>query len=183
MPRSQLLASAVFLGLAVLTAQPAMLPAQVTTTGPAALMPADLDFVLKAAQGGMAEVALGELAQRQAGSEAVKAFGQKMVQDHGKANQELAQIASARGTVPPKELPDDARKLGQTLSAYAGPDFDRAYLQQQVAAHEVTLALFRHAAQHAQSPELREFASKEVPVIEGHLQEAGMLLKQVPGRS
>ena len=70
------------------TAPPATRPA----AKPAALARADREFIQTVAKGGMAEVALGELAGRQAKSDEVKKFGRRMVDDHGKANQELTAV-------------------------------------------------------------------------------------------
>jgi putative membrane protein len=168
------------LGLAAAAHLPAVASAQQasTTGGPAAFVPADLEFVLKAAGDGLAEVALGELAQAKAGSEEVKRFGQRMVEDHGKANQELAQLATARGTLPPQQPPEAARLVAETMSAYEGQEFDEVYVAQQVGAHELALALFQHAAAHAETPELRDFATKHAPVIQEHLTEAQALQKK-----
>ena len=53
----------------------------------------DEQFAKKAAQGGMAEVKMGELAQEKGTNEAVKKFGQRMTQDHTKAGDGLRQAA------------------------------------------------------------------------------------------
>jgi putative membrane protein len=184
MPRLQL-AFASALTLLAATVQPAALHAQQASTvgGPAALVPADLEFVLKAADGGLAEVALGKLAQEKAGSDEVKRFGQRMVEDHGKANQELAQLAAQVATKPPQQPSPVAQEVEKTLAAYAGQEFDEVYVAQQVGAHEVALALFEHAAEHAEAPPVRAFAKKQVPVIQEHLKEAQALLKKVDDKS
>lgn len=52
------------------------------TTGQNSLSTTDQQFVTKAAQGGLAEVQLGQLASQKASSSAVKQFGQRMVTDH-----------------------------------------------------------------------------------------------------
>jgi putative membrane protein len=179
MARLKLAASALALALVAAAHLPSVAAAQQasTTGGPAAFVPADLEFVLEAAGGGLAEVALGELAQAKAGSEEVKQFAQHMVEDHGKANQELAQLATARGTQPPQQPPEAARLVAETMSAYAGQEFDEVYIAQQVGAHELALALFQHAAEHAETPELRDFAKKHAPVIQEHLTQAQALQK------
>ena len=59
---------------------------------------ADATFMKEAAEGGMAEVALGQLAVEKASSSDVKTFGQRMVDDHSKANDELKQLASQTST-------------------------------------------------------------------------------------
>src|SRR5438270_9124478 len=64
----------------------------------------DKDFAMKAAQGGMAEVALGNLAQQQGSSSKVKDFGKKLANDHSKANDELTQIASREGITLPTSM-------------------------------------------------------------------------------
>jgi putative membrane protein len=174
------LSAALALGIAAATLQPAVSSAQQASTvgGPASLVPADLEFVLKAADDGLAEVALGNLAQEKAGSDEVKRFGQHMVEDHGKANQELAQIAAQVATKPPQQPSEVAKEIEKTLAAYAGREFDEVYIAQQVGAHEVALALFEHAAEHAEAPAVREFAKKQAPVIQEHLEQAQALMKK-----
>jgi putative membrane protein len=172
---------ALALGLAALAGHPAPAAAQQasTTGGPSSLVPADLEFVLKAADGGMAEVALGELAQGHAGSDAVKQFAQHMIEDHTKANQELMQIATQRYVQPPTQPSPAAQEVAKTMAAYSGPDFDAVYVAQQVGAHGVQLTLFEHAAEHAETPELREFAKKHAPTVQEHLEAAKELMGQV----
>ena len=69
---------------------------------PASLHAADLAFVLHAAEGGNAEVALGKLAASKATEASIQQFGDQMVKDHAMANEELAGIASAKGAPPPR---------------------------------------------------------------------------------
>jgi putative membrane protein len=151
----------------------------ITGTTQPAMTPGDLEFVLKATAGGMAEINLGQIAQGRAGSERVRAFAQRMMADHGKANDALAELATARGTAPPNEPPADVRSVAQAMESYEGEDFDQVYVIEQVGAHAVAVALFRHAAEHAAAPELRAFASEHLPVIEGHYQEAQSLMNIV----
>jgi predicted outer membrane protein len=69
----------------------------------------DLEFARKAAEGGLMEVQFGELAQEQAKDEQVVQFGERMVQDHGEANEKLKAIAEQKGIQLPQELPEDAQ--------------------------------------------------------------------------
>jgi putative membrane protein len=148
------------------------------TQTPAALQAADLSFVLHAAEGGQAEVALGKLASEKATDDNVKQFGDMMAKDHSMANKELAGIASAKGTTPPNEPGSTAVAIEQTLAALAADGFDREYMAQQVGDHVVTLALFRNCAESCIDPEIKAFAQKSVPMIEGHLKEAQNLLSK-----
>src|SRR5262249_14262941 len=92
-----------------------------TTTG-------DTDFLTKAAQGGMSEVELGRLAATKAQNPDVKKFGQKMVDDHSKANSELKTLAATKNFSPPTEVNSEQKALMDKLSKLSGTDFDRAYV-------------------------------------------------------
>jgi putative membrane protein len=143
---------------------------------PASLHAADLAFVLHAAEGGNAEIALGKLAAQKATDDNIQQFGDQMAKDHSMANKELAGIASAKGTTPPSEPGPTAKAVEQTLAALAEDGFDREYMAQQVAAHESTVALFQTCAEGCIDPEIKAFAEKHVPVIQSHLETARDLM-------
>ncbi|MGH6921493.1 MAG: DUF4142 domain-containing protein, partial [Geminicoccaceae bacterium] len=102
----------------------------------------DLDFATEAAQGGLMEVRLGELAQQQAKAAAVKDFGQRMVQDHGEANDKLTQIAEQKGIELPQELSDDAQATYDELQQLLAAEFDEAYMDEMVSDHEDDVSAF-----------------------------------------
>src|SRR5918912_462501 len=77
-------------------------------------------FMTAAAQGGLAEVQLGRLAAERGGSEAVKQFGQHMVMDHSKANQELMQLAQRKGITLPTEVSSEQKSEADKLSKLSG---------------------------------------------------------------
>jgi|GEM_PF-638558 len=140
----------------------------------AATSAADREFVAKAAHSGMEEVALGRLATEQGQSDAVKRFGQQMVDDHTRANEELKAAASKDGI----ELPSDAgtKKPGtEKLASLQGAEFDRAYAKQMVQDHEKAVALFRREAQGSGSSNVKAFAQKTLPTLEEHLRMAQQL--------
>ncbi len=95
----QLMKAGTFMAACVLSMAGAGVQAQKTGT----LSAADKKFVMDAAHGGVAEVKMGELAAKQGSSEGVKQFGQKMVEDHSKANEELKTVATAKGITLPTE--------------------------------------------------------------------------------
>src|ERR1700727_776792 len=64
----------------------------------------DKMFLRKAAEGGIAEVKLGQLAAQKGSSDEVKTFGQKMVDDHTKLNLEMAHVADSMGVMLPKSM-------------------------------------------------------------------------------
>src|SRR4051812_7632270 len=126
-------------------------------------------FVTKAAQGGMAEVELGKLASDKASNDQVKQFGQKMVDDHGKANDELKSIAQKKNITLPTDLSTKDKALKDRLSKLSGPAFDRAYMQAMLKDHRTDVNEFRMESQPGSDPDVKAFASKTLPTLESHL--------------
>jgi putative membrane protein len=138
----------------------------------AALNAKDRRFIEKAAADGMAEVALGQLAESTADNAEVKEFGAHMVQDHGQANDELKQIAQSKGVNVPEGLDRKHQRKIKDLGKQSGADFDRRYMAEMVKDHEKDLKFFQDAANTAKDPDVRAFAEKAAQTIGGHLQMA-----------
>jgi putative membrane protein len=130
----------------------------------------DKKFMEEAAQGGMAEVQLGKLAAQKAGSDDVKQFGQKMVDDHSKANDQLKQLASSKGVTLPTDLDHSAKREMDRLSKLSGADFDREYMNHMVSDHKKDIKEFEKAAKSAKDPDIKNFASSTLPTLQSHLQ-------------
>jgi putative membrane protein len=131
------------------------------------LSKADQHFVHKAAMGGMAEVAAGQLASQRGSSDQVKQFGQMMVTDHTKANDQLKQIASSKGVVIPDSDPK-ADKETAKLSKLSGGQFDATYAKMERKDHAATIKLFQKEADKGQDPDLKKFAADTLPTLEAH---------------
>jgi putative membrane protein len=138
----------------------------------------DRTFVTMAAQASWAEIVTGELAQKNGASDAVRQYGQRMVQDHGMANKELETIAGKLGVTPPKG-PDAKHQADAGMMAkLKGAEFDRQYSAHMVKDHEMTVALFEKQAKGGENAELRAFAAKQLPILKEHLNMA----KALPAR-
>lgn len=133
---------------------------------------ADKKFLEKAATGGMMEVQLGEMAQQKAASEQVKEFGKRMAEDHGKANDELKQIASAKGAALPASVDKSAQKDLQKFEKLSGADFDRQYMKHMVDDHKKDVSDFQKQAKSAKDPEVKDFAAKTLPTLQEHMKMA-----------
>lgn len=134
---------------------------------------ADRGFLEQAAQNGHAEVESSKLALEKAQDPQVKSFAQHMVQDHTKANGELASLASSKGLEVPKEPSLLQKAKMKLLEAADGEDFDRRYVETMgVEAHEDTIDLFRKGAKEARDQDVKAFASKTLPKLEEHLKMA-----------
>jgi putative membrane protein len=145
------------------------------TQAVAAPSPADRNFAMKAAQGGLAEVQDGQLAAQRGTSSQVKQFGQRMVTDHGQANQELQQIADQENLILPTKPGAAQQSESRRLSGMSGTGFDNAYMRDALQGHQQDVAAFRREAQSGQDPALKEFAQKYLPIVQRHLQLAQSL--------
>lgn len=126
-------------------------------------------FATKAAEGGLAEVQLAELARQQASSDAVKRFADRMITDHGKANTELEALARARNMTLPKTLNAEHKATLKSLQGKKGAEFDAAYMAAMKKDHVKSIALFQAATGPSfTDSELKAFASKTLPVIQEH---------------
>lgn len=133
---------------------------------------ADTDFMKKAAQGGMAEVALGELAVKNGSNPEVKNFGQRMINDHTKANDQLKQLASQKGVQLPADLSAEDKATKEELSRFSGAKFDRQYMEDMVRDHQKDVSDFQHESMSAQDPDLKNFVARTLPTLQEHLKQA-----------
>ncbi|WP_370895726.1 DUF4142 domain-containing protein [Chryseobacterium gossypii] len=132
----------------------------------------DKKFADAAAQGGMMEVMMGQLAASNAGNAAVKTLGEMMVKDHGKANDELKKWASTAGYTLPTGLDAEKQRKYDDLKAKKGSEFDRAYTDLMVNDHEKDIAEFKKQAAEGADASLKSFASQTLPTLEHHLAES-----------
>ena len=130
---------------------------------------ADHTFAMKAAQGGMAEVELGNSAKDHASNSAVKQFEQRMVDDHGKANGELKDLAAKENITLPTSLSAHYQAEKDRLSKLNGDAFDRAYMKMMVTDHRKDVAEFKREANSGKDADLKAWAGKTVPTLEEHL--------------
>jgi putative membrane protein len=139
----------------------------------------DQEFAQKAAEGGLLEVRLGELAQQQAKDEHVVQFGQRMVQDHGQANEKLMAIAEQKAIQLPQELSGDAQQKYEEMQQLSGAEFDEAYMDDMVEDHEKDVELFEQQAGSGEDADLRAFAEETLPTLREHLELAKEVQAQV----
>jgi len=136
------------------------------------LDPADKDFMMKAAQGGIAEVAAGQMASTKGTSPDVKNFGNRMVSDHGKANDELKQLAQNKGMALPADTDQEHKDAADKLSKANGKDFDKAYINAMVDDHAKVASMFEKESKDGKDPDLKAWAAKTLPTIQDHLKMA-----------
>jgi putative membrane protein len=129
----------------------------------------DVSFAKEAAIGGMSEVELGQLAVQKASDPRVKQFGQRMVDDHTKANDALKAAAAQEGITLPTSTDTKHEEFRAKLDKLSGPQFDEAYTKVMVRDHKEDVAAFEKQAKAASSP-VQKFAANTLPTLESHLQ-------------
>jgi putative membrane protein len=158
--------------------------ATATTTGESggtlsAMSNDDKEFVSKAGMGGLAEVQMGSLALAKATNADVKAFAQRMVTDHSKANAELAQLATTKGLALPAELGGEHKDAYDHLNSLSGAEFDKAYMKHMVEDHEKDVAEFDKASTSATDADVKAWAGKTLPTLKEHLEQAKTTARKV----
>ncbi len=129
----------------------------------------DKHFLVKAAEGGMTEVELGQIAQKNGSSPEVKEFGARMVTDHSKADGELKSLAQQKGVTIPTKLDAKHQAMVDHLTKLKGEDFDRAYVKDMTEDHQKDVAEFQKASTSAKDPDVQAFATKTLTVVKEHL--------------
>lgn len=132
----------------------------------------DIKFADEAAQSGKAEVELGQLALQKADNPDVKAFAQRMIDDHTKANEQLQQIASQQNITLPTTVDQKDLMLKNKLQNLSGPKFDKEYMKTQVKDHEKDIKEFEKESNDGADPAIKGFASQTLPILQSHLQMA-----------
>ncbi|WP_235526525.1 DUF4142 domain-containing protein [Nostoc piscinale] len=143
-----------------------------TTTEQNNLSSSDRQFINEAAQGGLAEVQLGQLASQRAANNAVKQFGLRMVQDHTQVNNQLKQLAARKDVKLPTTLNRENQQLQQRLSKLSGANFDREYMTHMVQDHQKDVSAFQTEAKQGQDADVKAFATQTLPTLQEHLQQA-----------
>jgi putative membrane protein len=143
-----------------------------STSDSGSVSASDEAFVREAAEGGMAEIALGELATEKASSDEVKKFGQRMVDDHSKAADELKEIASSKGIQVSDKLSAKDRMMKDRLSKLSGEQFDKAYMSDMVKDHTQDVADFKLESSSGTDPDVKHFAATTLPTLLDHLRQA-----------
>ncbi len=152
-------------------------PATTAASAPRAAAHADSSFLKNAAEAGAAEINASKLALQKGSSAEVKAFAQKMVDDHTKADMELQSLAASKGVKLPTDASMVQKGKAKLLEQRDGTGFDHAYAENQVSAHKDTVKLFEKAAKDARDADVKAWAAKTLPTLQHHLQEAQALEK------
>jgi putative membrane protein len=133
----------------------------------------DIQFMTEVADGGMAEVRMGELGQQKGQSGDVKQFAQRLVADHSKANDELKQLASKKGVTWPTQVSDKHQKTLDKLTSTS--NFDKQFKEIAIKDHKKDIKEFEKAEKKCEDADLRSWITKTLPTLQEHLRMAEQL--------
>ncbi len=139
----------------------------------------DRNYMMQAALSNLAEIDAGTLASTKGNKDSTKMFGAMMVADHQKANASLDSLAKVKGVTLPTAPDAEHVALKQRLSTLSGRTFDTAYINSQVKDHQKTITLFQSEISGGMDQNTRDFASKNLPVIQMHYTMADALSKKL----
>ncbi len=166
------------------SSQPASQQALQPSAQQPALSNADRNLMRTLAQTHLAEIDMAKMAQSRSQDVTVRSFAQRMIDDHGKALEELKKLADARDVILPGGPDKKHVAIKEKLTAMTGEEFTQNYLTHAGEnAHREAHQLLQQAAQNAQDPVLKEQVGKSLAIVEQHLQMAGHLIAKTRGRS
>ena len=138
-----------------------------------ALAKADTAFLTEAIQINLAEISVGDLAQKNGGSDDVKSFGKMLVDDHTASNTKATSLAQANGVTPPTEPKAADKQKHDELAKLSGADFDREFAKAMVKGHEEAISKFEAASKG--DDDIAKFAQETLPTLQKHLKTAQTL--------
>jgi len=152
-----------------------------TSSIPASVSKDDATFVVNAANAGMTEVQLGQLAQQKGTMKDVKDYGAMMEKDHTAAGEKLKAIAAQKNITLPSTISNDMQKNVDDLQKKSGKDFDKAYISMMVDDHKKVISQFEDESKKGSDADIRAFADSTLHTLRHHLQEAEKCKKMEKG--
>ena len=134
-------------------------------------------FLAQAASANQFEIESSQLALQASQNAAVRNYANLLISDHTRLGQQVTAAAAAGGVPmpPPGLLPAQQSALAQLQAAGTGPNFDMAYRQAQIDAHNQAIGLMQNYSASGDVPALRSAAGSAIPMMQLHLQQAQML--------
>jgi putative membrane protein len=138
--------------------------------GPSSVLsPGDRTFADDLARANIAEIDLGRLAQQKGVTAGVKDFAARMVRDHTQLDNELKSWAQDNGVMLPTTMSAADMAEQQKLASLSGNAFDQAYMETMLSDHQHDIQTVQREAEHVTNPQVKQLASRTLPVLEDHL--------------
>jgi len=139
-------------------------------------------FLDDAIRGNLAEVKMGELAQRRGSSNEVREFGTTLVKDHNAGFQKSAALAQKLGMVAPSEPNAESSRDFDAIAKLSGTEFDRQFTSHMIKDHENDFAAYREEEKDGSAPQIAAYAKEAMPTLQKHLETARSIEKDLKGK-
>ena len=139
----------------------------------------DADFLVKAMEGGMMEVDLGNIAKQKSQNERVQRFGAMMVEDHTAAGEKIKKLGSELNVTLPHMTGDEKSKKIRELNEKKTSKFDKAYIDDMVDDHKDDIKEFESASNKVENADIRAFIMATLPVLRKHLDSCTAIQKSL----
>jgi putative membrane protein len=149
------------------------------STGVQSDINADMTFIRHAGSSNLMEIRLGQVAQSRASNSAVRQFGQRMVDDHTRMQNQLTAVVSNTGVPFTPAMDSRHQQQASRIEGLSGAEFDRAYMQAMIQGHQEDVTQFQTQSQSARSTQIRNLASGSLPTLQQHLSLAVQVGSQV----
>lgn len=136
-------------------------------------------FLVRAADGGKAEVRMAELASGKSSRDDVKKFSAMLIEHHNQANERVKTLATERKVILPDSLSEDKMKAYQDLSDKNGKEFDRKYINVMIDDHQNDIKVFEEAVEKSGDDQVRSFAQSTLPLLRSHLDSLKVLKDRI----
>lgn len=146
-------------------------------------MKSEQRFMVEAYMGNLAEVAFGQLAQQKGQSQGVKDFGQRLIDDHSKANETVAKYLDDQQVQRPIHVPQAALKTFTKLSEASAENFDKLFAKELTKEHDNDIAKYQEFQKQAKQDAVKSYIQATLPVLKEHRQIAKDLQKGAPGKA
>jgi putative membrane protein len=143
--------------------------------------PAEQDFMIKAAQGDVAEIDMARIAMEKSQNSDVKDFANMIQKDHTAALENLTDLMKDKGMPQPNILSPEVKADIEKMTALSGAELDREFVNAMVADHQKAIEMFRDRANIVQSPDVKKYAEDQLPKLEMHLEKAQKLQSELFG--
>ncbi|RDC62038.1 DUF4142 domain-containing protein [Adhaeribacter pallidiroseus] len=139
----------------------------------------ETDFMVAAANSDLFEIQTGQIASGKGTLSEVREFAQHLVMDHTTSSNELRILANQKKITLPDSLTEDNRAIRMRLSGQSGVAFDKDFIEVQITAHDEAISLYEQATREIQDPDIRNFATKTLPILQGHRDHAVMVKSKI----
>ncbi|WP_028060788.1 DUF4142 domain-containing protein [Candidatus Solirubrobacter pratensis] len=130
----------------------------------------DEEWLMMSIQGDLFEIQGGQLAQRQATTDKVRALGKRLVEDHTKSLKDATELAERLGIDVPDSPSPTQQWMLRAVAQFHGRDFDRWYADLEVHDHKQDIKEAQDEVDKGCNPDIRDEAENELPVLKEHLQ-------------